>query len=99
TIFVSVISFYFGSSATSSGVGAGAKAAKDGGDGSKKNDPQAALAETKVAAHDAQAAADRAVTVAKNADELASRAQGDEAKALQASANKVKTATSTAKQA
>src|SRR4029077_1940884 len=61
TVFVSVISFYFGSSATSSGVGAGAKAMRDGSDGGKKgDDTQSALDDTQTAAHDAQSAVDRA---------------------------------------
>jgi hypothetical protein len=96
TIFVSVISFYFGSSATSSGVGAGAKAAKEGGDGSKKTDLQSALAETKAAAHDAQAAADRATATVKNADDLASQAPTDKANAARSSAERVKSAANAA---
>ena len=51
TIFVSVISFYFGSSV------AGAAAVKSG-DG-KKSDPAAILTEIKALAHDAQTAADQ----------------------------------------
>lgn len=39
TVFVSVVSFYFGSSATASGVGAGAKAVQSGGDGGPKATP------------------------------------------------------------
>jgi hypothetical protein len=99
TIFVSVISFYFGSSATSSGVGAGAKAAKDGGDGGKKTDPQSALSETKAAAHDAQTAADRAAAATKSADDLASKAPTDKASAARSSADKVKSAANAAIQA
>jgi hypothetical protein len=99
TIFVSVISFYFGSSATSSGVGAGAKAAKDGGDGGKKGDPQSVLAEAKAAAHDAQTAADRATAAAKNADDLARKAPTDKASAARSNAEKVKSAANAAMQA
>ena len=99
TIFVSVISFYFGSSATSSGVGAGAKAAKDGGDAGKKGDPQSALGEAKAAAHDAQTAADRATAAAKNADDLASKAPADKRDAARSSADKVKLAANAAVQA
>jgi len=99
TIFVSVISFYFGSSATSSGVGAGAKAAKDGGDAGKKSDPQSALGEAKAAAHDAQTAADRAAAAAKNAEDLASKAPADKANAARSSADKVKSTANAAIQA
>jgi hypothetical protein len=99
TIFVSVISFYFGSSATSSGVGAGAKAAKDAGDGGKKTDPQSALSETKAAAHDAQSAADRASAAAKSAEDLASKAPADKTSAARSSADKVKSAANAAIQA
>ncbi len=100
TIFVSVISFYFGSSATSSGVGAGARAAKDGGgDGGRKGDPQSALAETKAAAHDAQVAADRAMAAAKNADSLSGSAPEDKKNAARGSVDKVKSAANAAIQA
>jgi len=51
TIFVSVISFYFGSGATSAGVGAGAKAARDGSDDGNKG-TQSALTDSQAAAHD-----------------------------------------------
>jgi len=98
TIFVSVISFYFGSSATSAGVGAGARAAKDG-DGDKKGDPQAALADSKAAAHDAQSAGDRAAAAVKNADDLASKASTDKANAARSSAEKVRSAANAAIQA
>jgi hypothetical protein len=99
TIFVSVISFYFGSSATASGVGAGAKAAKDGGDGGDKTNLQSALAETKAAAHDAQTAADRAAAAATNADDLASKAPTDKTTAARSKAEKVKSAANAAMQA
>jgi len=75
TVFVSVISFYFGSSATSSGVGAGAKAMRDGSDGGKKgDDTQSVLDDTQTAAHDAQWAVDRATDAVTNATALAAAA-------------------------
>ena len=49
--FVNAISFCFSSRATSSGVGVGARAAKDGGEGSEKSDPQSAVAEAKAPTH------------------------------------------------
>lgn len=100
TIFVSVISFYFGSSATSSGVGAGAKAAKDGGDGGKKgDDPQSVLAEAKVAAHDAQAAADRAAAAAKSASDLIGTAPEDKKNLARSNADRASSLAHAAAQA
>ena len=64
TLLVGILSFYYGSKATSSGVDAGANAAN--GPSGKKPDnpdpksPQAALDGTKVAAHDADVDAKRA---------------------------------------
>src|SRR5882757_7472685 len=75
TVFVSVISFYFGSSATSSGVGAGAKAMRDASNGGKKgDDTQSVLDDTQTAAHDAQSAVDRATDAVTNATALAAAA-------------------------
>lgn len=60
TVFVSVVSFYFGSSVTSSGVGAGAKAAQ-GPDTNGKTAPlHAALTKALADSHNAQAAFDKA---------------------------------------
>jgi hypothetical protein len=99
TVFVSVISFYFGSSATASGVGVGAKAARDGGDGSQKGDPQLALSGAKASAHDAQSAADRATTAAQSAAELADKAPEDKKAAAQDNAKKAKEQSALATQA
>jgi hypothetical protein len=80
TVFVSVISFYFGSSTTSSAVGAGAKAASSAGGTSAvsspggASDPQSALTEIKAAAHDAKSALDRATDAAAKAKSLADAA-------------------------
>ncbi len=78
TVFVSVISFYFGSSTTSSAVGAGAKAASSAGGASGvtspvggTSDPQSALTQVKAAAHDAKSALDRATDAAAKAKSLA----------------------------
>jgi hypothetical protein len=92
TVFVSVISFYFGSSVVSSAV----KAARDGGDGGTKVDPQAVLSEVKVSAHDAQAAADRATAAATSAAALAAKAP--ENPTAQADAAQVKDAQAKAAQ-
>jgi hypothetical protein len=62
TVFVSVISFYFGSSVTTAGVGAGAAAAgkgPGGGTGGTTPGPKTQLDEAKASAHDAQLAADQ----------------------------------------
>lgn len=88
TVFVSVISFYFGSAATSSGVGAGAKAARDGGDGGKKPDePQSAFRDAQAAALDAQSAADRASDAVTHAKSLAAAAADDKKSAANADAS------------
>ena len=94
TIFVSVISFYFGSSAAASAV----KAARDGGDGDQK-DPQSALAAAKASAHDAQLAADRAATAAGSAAGLASNAPDAKKAAAQDNAKKAKDQSDLAAQA
>ena len=99
TIFVSVISFYFGSSATASGVGVGAKAARDGGDGGQKGDPQSALAAAKASAHDAQSAAGRATAAAKSAAELVDKAPDDKKTAAQDKAKKAQEQSGLATQA
>jgi len=71
TLLVGILSFYYGSKATASGVDAGANAA--GGQTGKKpdpsgpKDPQTALDGTKAAAHDAKADADRAQKAASDA--------------------------------
>ncbi len=83
TIFVSVISFYFGSSATSAGVGVGAKAALIGGDEGKKG-VQSALAESQTAAHEAQAAVDRATESVTEAKSLAAAAPDGKKAAVEA---------------
>ena len=78
TVFVSVISFYFGSSVTSSAVGAGAKAVRDGGDGGKKgDDSQSVLADAQAAAHAAQLAVDRAADAVTKAKSLVETAPED----------------------
>lgn len=97
TIFVSVISFYFGSSATASGVGVGAKAARESGDGGAGGDAQSALAVTKASAHDAQSAADRATAAAKSAEELAARVPDNTA--VQSNLRSIKEQSSAATQA
>jgi hypothetical protein len=73
TIFVSVISFYFGSSVAAAGVGAGAAAVKSG-DG-KKSDPAAVLTEIKALAHDAQTAADQTAASDAAAQNLGQKIQ------------------------
>jgi hypothetical protein len=73
TIFVSVISFYFGSSVTAAGVGAGAAAVKSG-DG-KKSDPAVVLTEIKALAHDAQTAADQTAASDAAAQNLGQKIQ------------------------
>lgn len=84
TVFVSVVSFYFGSSTTSAGVGAGAKAAQ-GGDGTKKgDDAQTSFADAQTAAHDAQVAVDRTVVAVTSARSLVAQAPSDEKTAAEA---------------
>jgi len=98
TIFVSVISFYFGSSATASGVGIGA--GTKGSDGGKKGDPQSALDDAKVSAHDAQSAADRAAAAVKSAQQLAdATTDPNKQPAAQDNAKKAKAAQDAAMQA
>ena len=98
TVFVSVIAFYFGSSATKSGVGAGVLAAT----GSKEGDPQSAVTDAKAAAHDAQSAADRAAVAAKTANDRVTQLPGDakalsDAKAVQAQSDAATKAAQAAK--
>lgn len=75
TIFVSVVSFYFGSSVTASAVGAGAKAAIGGGGGASILQGQltSALAES----HNAQAAYDNASAALSQAQAQLSAAPDD----------------------
>jgi phosphate/sulfate permease len=69
TVFVSVVSFYFGSSVTASAVASGAKAAQ-GTDGDKKlANLQNALNDAMVDAHTAQVAVDQADAALKKAQE------------------------------
>ncbi|MGB6024675.1 MAG: hypothetical protein WBG40_05670 [Candidatus Sulfotelmatobacter sp.] len=85
TVFVSVISFYFGSSTTSSAVGAGARAASGssstpspvGGPAIGGNDLQSALTEAKAAAHDASTALGQATDAATEAKSIADAAPSD----------------------
>jgi hypothetical protein len=90
TIFVSVVSFYFGSSVTSSGVGAGAKAAQ-GTDGDKKSAAlQMALTSALADSHNAQAAVDQASENLKKAQDDLTASPGDVQKqAAVATAQKV----------
>jgi hypothetical protein len=96
TIFVSVISFYFGSSTTASGIKA---AARDSSDGDPKSDPQAALSAAKASAHDAQLAADRAATAAQSAAALVTQASQEKKEAAQSNANKAQEQSNSASQA
>jgi len=86
TVFVSVVSFYFGSSTASSAArgagGGGAAGAPAGGPG-----PQSALSEAKAAAHDAKGALDRAVDAAAKANSFASAASVDPGKKAAATAD------------
>lgn len=77
TIFVSVVSFYFGSSVTSSAVRAGASAAQ-GTEGDKKSVVlQTALTSALADSHNAQAAVDRASMNVDNANHELSVAPDD----------------------
>jgi hypothetical protein len=67
TIFVSVVSFYFGSSVTSSGVGAGARAAQFIGGDKRSAALQSSMADALVNSHAAQIAVDQATENLKNA--------------------------------
>ena len=90
TIFVSVVSFYFGSSVTSSAVGAGARAAQ-GTDGDKKPAAlQMALTSALADSHNAQVALDRASDSLKKAqDELEATPTDEQKQAAVAAAQKV----------
>jgi hypothetical protein len=80
TIFVSVVSFYFGSSVTSSAVGAGARAAQ-GTDADKKSAAlQAALTSALADSHNAQVAAEQASASLAKAQAEASAAPSDQQK-------------------
>ena len=80
TIFVSVVSFYFGSSVTSSGVGAGAKAAQ-GPDGDRKVAPlHAALTNALADSHNAQMAVDQATQQLETAKAAAASDSANEQK-------------------
>jgi hypothetical protein len=98
TVFVSVVSFYFGSSTASAGVGVGAKAAQAAA-GGMKGDPQSALAEARASADDAQKASDRAKKAAQDAANIADKAPNSTKAAAQDHAAKAKVAQDAAAQA